>query len=85
MGVAGRPLVDPRSRVALGDDCHKIGGSRHSRVMNDADAFSAMYEREGERVLVFLSRRTFDVELAGGSHGRDVRGGAWIVATAARP
>ncbi len=32
--------------------------------MEDADAFSAMYERDGERVLVFLARRTFDVELA---------------------
>lgn len=34
------------------------------RVMNDADAFSAMYERDGERVLMFLARRTFDAELA---------------------
>lgn len=32
--------------------------------MTDADAFSTMYERDGERVLMFLARRTFDVELA---------------------
>jgi RNA polymerase sigma-70 factor (ECF subfamily) len=33
-------------------------------VMRDGDAFSAMYVRDGERVLVFLARRTLDVELA---------------------
>ncbi len=33
-------------------------------VMTDADSFSTMYERDGERVLVFLARRTVDVELA---------------------
>lgn len=32
--------------------------------MEDADAFSALYERDGERVLLFLARRTLDVELA---------------------
>jgi RNA polymerase sigma-70 factor (ECF subfamily) len=33
-------------------------------VMDDADAFSLLYEREGEAVLVFLARRTLDVETA---------------------
>jgi RNA polymerase sigma-70 factor (ECF subfamily) len=32
--------------------------------MEDADAFSSLYEREGEAVLVFLARRTLDVETA---------------------
>ncbi|HWF24009.1 MAG TPA: sigma-70 family RNA polymerase sigma factor [Solirubrobacteraceae bacterium] len=32
--------------------------------MDDADAFSLLYEREGEAVLVFLARRTLDVETA---------------------
>ena len=32
--------------------------------MRDADGFSVMYVREGERVLLFLARRTLDVELA---------------------
>jgi RNA polymerase sigma factor (sigma-70 family) len=32
--------------------------------MRDADGFSAMYVREGERVLLFLARRTLDIELA---------------------
>jgi RNA polymerase sigma factor (sigma-70 family) len=32
--------------------------------MDDADAFSELYEQEGEAVLVFLTRRTLDVELA---------------------
>jgi RNA polymerase sigma factor (sigma-70 family) len=32
--------------------------------MEDADAFSQLYEREGESVLLFLARRTFDVEVA---------------------
>jgi RNA polymerase sigma-70 factor (ECF subfamily) len=32
--------------------------------MDDADAFSELYRREGEAVLVFLARRTLDVELA---------------------
>ena len=33
-------------------------------LMNDADAFLSLYEREGEAVLLFLARRTFDVETA---------------------
>jgi len=32
--------------------------------MEDADAFSALYRKEGEAVLLFLTRRTLDVELA---------------------
>lgn len=32
--------------------------------MDDADAFSFFYEREGEAVLVFLARRTLDAEVA---------------------
>jgi DNA-directed RNA polymerase specialized sigma24 family protein len=32
--------------------------------MDDADAFSELYRREGETVLVFLTRRTLDVEVA---------------------
>jgi RNA polymerase sigma factor (sigma-70 family) len=32
--------------------------------MEDADAFAALYRREGEAVLVFLARRTLDVEVA---------------------
>jgi RNA polymerase sigma-70 factor (ECF subfamily) len=33
-------------------------------VIDDADAFSLLYQREGEAVLVFLVRRTLDVETA---------------------
>jgi RNA polymerase sigma factor (sigma-70 family) len=33
-------------------------------VMDERERFSAWYEREGERVLLFLARRTLDVELA---------------------
>ena len=32
--------------------------------MDDADAFSDFYRREGEAVLVFLTRRALDVEVA---------------------
>ena len=32
--------------------------------MDDADAFSELYRSEGEAVLLFLTRRTLDVELA---------------------
>lgn len=32
--------------------------------MDSADAFAALYEREGEAVLVYLARRTLDAELA---------------------
>lgn len=32
--------------------------------MDDADAFSSLYELEGEAVLFFLARRTLDVEVA---------------------
>lgn len=32
--------------------------------MDDVDAFSSLYEREGEAVLVFLTRRTLDAEVA---------------------
>jgi RNA polymerase sigma-70 factor (ECF subfamily) len=32
--------------------------------MEDVDAFSSLYEREGEAVLMFLARRTMDVEVA---------------------
>jgi RNA polymerase sigma factor (sigma-70 family) len=32
--------------------------------MDDAEAFASLYEREGESVLVFLARRTLDVEVA---------------------
>jgi RNA polymerase sigma-70 factor (ECF subfamily) len=32
--------------------------------MDEADAFSLLYQREGEAVLVFLARRTLDVETA---------------------
>lgn len=32
--------------------------------MTEADRFAAWYEREDERVLLFLTRRTLDVELA---------------------
>jgi RNA polymerase sigma-70 factor (ECF subfamily) len=32
--------------------------------MDDADAFSELYRREGESVLVFLTRRTWDGEIA---------------------
>jgi RNA polymerase sigma-70 factor (ECF subfamily) len=44
---------------------HKFSGSRHCVVvMEDADAFMALYEREREVVLVFVARRTFDVVIA---------------------
>jgi RNA polymerase sigma-70 factor (ECF subfamily) len=33
-------------------------------VMDDADAFAAAYEREGEKVLLFVVRRTLDVNVA---------------------
>jgi predicted RNA polymerase sigma factor len=33
-------------------------------VKEDADAFSRMYERDSERVLLFLARRTQDAEVA---------------------
>lgn len=33
-------------------------------VMDDADAFSELYQREGESVLIFLTRRTWDGETA---------------------
>jgi RNA polymerase sigma factor (sigma-70 family) len=33
-------------------------------VMDDADAFSELYRREGESVLIFLTRRTWDGETA---------------------
>jgi hypothetical protein len=33
--------------------------------MDDADAFSRMYERDSERVLLFLARRTLDADVAG--------------------
>ena len=33
-------------------------------AMDDADAFSRLYEAESEPVLMFLTRRTFDVEIA---------------------
>lgn len=32
--------------------------------MDDVEAFASLYEREGEPVLVFLARRTLDVEVA---------------------
>lgn len=32
--------------------------------MDDADAFSQLYEQEGEAVCLFLARRTMDVEVA---------------------
>jgi len=32
--------------------------------MDDADAFSRMYERDSERVLLFLARRTLDADVA---------------------
>jgi RNA polymerase sigma-70 factor (ECF subfamily) len=32
--------------------------------MDDAEAFSLLYEREGEAVLIFLARRTMDAEVA---------------------
>ena len=32
--------------------------------MDDADAFSRMYERDSERVLLFLPRRTLDADVA---------------------
>lgn len=32
--------------------------------MDDVEAFASLYEREGEPVLVFLTRRTLDVEVA---------------------
>jgi hypothetical protein len=32
--------------------------------MDDADAFSKLYRGEAESVLIFLTRRTFDVETA---------------------
>jgi RNA polymerase sigma factor (sigma-70 family) len=32
--------------------------------MDDVEAFSLLYEREGEAVLIFLARRTLDAELA---------------------
>jgi RNA polymerase sigma factor (sigma-70 family) len=38
--------------------------SRHSCVMDDADAFAILYRREGESVLIFLTRRTWDGETA---------------------
>lgn len=33
-------------------------------MIRNPEAFAAVYEREGEQVLVFLARRTLDVELA---------------------
>src|SRR5436309_1821111 len=32
--------------------------------MEDADAFAELYRHEGEAVLIFLTRRTFDAETA---------------------
>lgn len=46
--------------------------------MDDADAFSFFYEREGEAVLFFLARRTMDAEV-GRFDGRDVRRGLALV------
>lgn len=43
---------------------HRTGRSRHLKAVRDADAFSKLYEREGESVLVFLARRTFDADIA---------------------
>ncbi len=42
----------------------KLGARGTLCPMDDADAFSALYREEGEAVLLFLTRRTLDVELA---------------------
>jgi RNA polymerase sigma-70 factor (ECF subfamily) len=43
---------------------HKIGARGIHVPMDDADAFSELYRREGESVLIFLTRRTWDSETA---------------------
>jgi DNA-directed RNA polymerase specialized sigma24 family protein len=63
-GLCKRAVVDPSLTVLRKTIVTRLGARGTQGVMNDADAFSAMYEREGERVLMFLARRTFDVELA---------------------
>ena len=67
--MGARRTVGPRTdgpagsrRVAeLG---HKIGARDTLVVMDDADAFSELYRCEGESVLIFLTRRTWDGETA---------------------
>jgi RNA polymerase sigma factor (sigma-70 family) len=43
---------------------HRISARDTLVVMDDADAFSELYKREGESVLIFLTRRTWDGEMA---------------------
>jgi RNA polymerase sigma factor (sigma-70 family) len=43
---------------------HRSGARGTLVVMDDADAFSRLYRREGEPVLIFLTRRTWDGETA---------------------
>jgi len=43
---------------------HRIRARGTLVLMDDADAFSELYRREGEAVLIFLTRRTWDGETA---------------------
>ena len=45
-------------------ECHRIGVRGTLVGMEDADAFSELYRREGEAVLIYLTRRTWDGEAA---------------------
>lgn len=42
----------------------RVCGCSTLGVMEDADALSRMYERDSERVLLFLARRTLDADVA---------------------
>jgi len=55
-----RPTAGRRRRVCV----TKVCGCGTLDVMDDADAFSRMYERDSERVLLFLARRTLDADVA---------------------
>lgn len=57
----GSPVEDVGGGLS---DVTRCWGCGTLGVMEDADAFSQLYEREGEAVLLFLARRTFDVEVA---------------------
>lgn len=50
------------ANVKAGVTEEELGGTLGR--MDDVDAFASLYKREGELVLVFLARRTLDVEVA---------------------
>jgi hypothetical protein len=50
-GLCKRAVVDPSLTVLRNTIVTRLGARGTLGVMNDADAFSAMYEREGERLL----------------------------------